>query len=105
MRVGGDGKNSLCHRQKINPSNDDKLLLKGSRVKGFSVTLMYKVIDQLLDITFPFHSIWNPTVSPKMGFFSPGKPLVVKCSLWISLNVGEELLLTDAIFVRITKRQ
>ena len=58
------------HRQKINPWNDEKLMLKGSRDKGFSVKLMYKVIDQSPNIVFPFRSIWNPIVPPKMGFFT-----------------------------------
>ena len=93
------------HRQKIKPLNDDKLLLKGSRDEGFSMKLMYKVIDQSSDIVFPFRSISNSTVPPKMGFFRLGKLLGVKCSLWIRLNVGEELLLTNVIFVRRTKRQ
>ena len=51
--------------------------------------LMYKVIDQSPDIVFPFHSIWNPTVPPKMGFFAWEG---VKRSLWISLKVGEETI-------------
>ena len=63
------------HRQKINPLNDDKLLLKGSRDERFSMKLMYKVIDQSPDIVFPFRSIWNPTVPPKMGFLAWGSYL------------------------------
>ena len=45
------------HRNKISASNADKLLLKVSKDERFSVKLMYKVVDQSLDIDFPFCSI------------------------------------------------
>ena len=48
----------------------DKLLLKSSKDEGFSVKLMYKVVDQSLDIFFLFRSIWIQIVPPKMGFFA-----------------------------------
>ena len=58
------------HRQKASPLNAYKLLLKGSKDEGFSVKLMYKAIDQSPYTYFPFCSIWNPIVPPKLGFFT-----------------------------------
>ena len=34
------------------------------------IFIMYKVVDQSPNIVFPFRFIWNPTVPPKMGFFT-----------------------------------
>ena len=45
---------SSIHRKKIRHSIEDKLLLKGSGQGNFSVKIMYKGLDLLPDIDFPF---------------------------------------------------
>ena len=60
------------YNKKINLLCEDKLLLKGARAGGFLVKFLYKVLDHSPDLTFPFRSIWNPTVPPKLGFFRLG---------------------------------
>ena len=49
---------------------EDKLLLKGARGGGFFVRQMYKGLDLSPDTVFPFRSIWNYLVPPKIGFFA-----------------------------------
>ena len=58
------------HRRKVRPFQEDKLLLKASKVGGFSVKFLYKVLDQSPPLAFPCRSIWNPRVPPKLGFFA-----------------------------------
>ena len=46
---------------------------------------MYMDLDLSPDIVFPFHSIWNSVVPPKIGFFASlkrrGRALVNRCFL------------------------
>ena len=58
------------HRQNFSPSGEDKLLLKDVRDEVFLVKLMYKGLDLSLAIEFPIRLVWNPVVSPKIGFFA-----------------------------------
>ena len=51
-------------------SGEDKLLLKGDKGKGFSVSSMYKCFDSFLAFDFPYRLIWNPVVPPKIGVFA-----------------------------------
>ena len=44
--------------------------MKDVREEGFSVKLMYKGLDPSPAIEFPYRSIWNPVVPPKIGFFA-----------------------------------
>ena len=37
---------------------------------GFSVRLMYRKLMHSLLRNFPFRSIWNPIIPPKLGFFA-----------------------------------
>ena len=60
---------TLCD-QNFNPSGEDMLLLKGVKEKGFSVKIMYKGLDPSPTIEFPYRSVWNPVVPPKIGFFA-----------------------------------
>ena len=56
--------------QTLCDQNFSKLLLKDVREKGFSVKIMYKGLDPSPAIEFPYHSVWNPVVPPKIGFFA-----------------------------------
>ena len=58
------------YKQNFSSSGEDKLLLKDVRKEGFSVKLMYKGLDPSLAIEFPYRSIGNPVVPPKIGFFT-----------------------------------
>ena len=60
---------TLCD-QNFYPSGEDKLLLKDVREKGFLVKIMYKGLDSSPAIEFPYRSVWNPIVPPKIGFFA-----------------------------------
>ena len=59
----------LCRKQ-INPLMEDKILFKGSRNDGFSVKIMYRVLDCSPQVEFPSRSIWNPVIPPRLGFFA-----------------------------------
>ena len=59
----------LCRKQ-INPLLEDKILFKGSRNEGFSVKIMYRVLDCSPQVEFPSRSIWNPVIPPRWGFFA-----------------------------------
>ena len=99
-------KEKLTHRtmgypvkvnKKIIPFQEDRLLLKESRTNGFSVSLMFRKLRYSPPTDFPWRSIWNPIVPPKLGFFAwkaswgkvltldqlkrKGIPLVNRCSL------------------------
>ena len=91
------------HRQNFSPLGEDKLLLKGVRDNGFSVKLMYKGLDHSLAIEFPYCSVWNSTVPPKIGFLA-WEASWGKCLCWINLNVVEGLLLIDVFCVRRKRR-
>ena len=52
------------------PSIEDKLLLKGSSHGNFSVKIMYRGLDLLPDIDFPFLSVWYSVIPSKIGFFA-----------------------------------
>ena len=83
--------------KKIIPFQEDRLLLKESRTNGFSVSLMFRKLRYSPPTDFPWRSIWNPIVPPKLGFFAweaswgkvltldqlkrKGIPLVNRCSL------------------------
>ena len=60
---------TLCD-QNFCPLGEDRLLLKDVREKGFSVKIMYKGLDPSPAIEFPYRSVWNPVVPPKIGFFA-----------------------------------
>ena len=60
---------TLCD-QNLCPLGEDKLLFKDVREKWFSVKIMYKGLDPSPAIEFPYRSVWNPVVSPKIGFFA-----------------------------------
>ena len=60
----------FLHSRKIRPFQEDQLLLKESTDDGFSVRLMYRKLVHSLPTAFPFRSIWNPIVPPKLGFFA-----------------------------------
>ena len=83
--------------KKVRPFHEARLLLKESKTNGFSVSLMYWKLRYSLSTDFPWRSIWNPVVPPKMGFFAweaswdkvltldqlkkKGTPLANRCSL------------------------
>ena len=46
------------------------IILKNVREEGYLVKLMYKGLDPSPAIEFPYRSIWNPVVPPKIGFFA-----------------------------------
>ena len=56
--------------QNFSPPGEDMLLMKGVKEKGFSVKIMYKGLDPSSAIEFPYHSLWNLVVPPKIGFFA-----------------------------------
>ena len=58
------------YKQNFSPSGEDKLLLKDVREEWFSVKLMYKGLDPSPAIEFPYCSVWNLVVPPKIGFFA-----------------------------------
>ena len=49
---------------------EDKILFKGSKNDDFSVKSMYMVLDCSPQVAFPYRSIWNPVIPPRMGFFA-----------------------------------
>ena len=56
--------------KKVRPFQKDRRLLKESKTNGFSVILMYRKLRYYIPTDFPWRSIWNPIVPPKMGFFA-----------------------------------
>ena len=60
----------FLQNRKIRPFQEDPLILKETRPDGFSVRLMYRKLMHSLPTDFPWHSIWNPIVPPKLGFFA-----------------------------------
>ena len=69
--------------QKVRPFQEDRLVLKESKTNGFSVSLMYRKLRYSIPTDFPWRSIWNPIVPPKMGFLR-GKLPGVRCLRWTS---------------------
>ena len=61
---------ATLHRLNFSPLGEDKLLLNGVKDNGFLVKLMYKVLDHSPAIEFPYCSIWNSIVPPKIGIFA-----------------------------------
>ena len=61
---------SILHNLNFSPLGEDKLLLKGVKDNGFSVKIMYKGLDHSPAIEFPYHSVWNSIMPPKIGFFA-----------------------------------
>ena len=61
---------SSYYKQNFSHSSEDKLLLKDVQEEGFSIKLMYKGLDPSPAIEFPYRSVWNPDVPPKIGFFA-----------------------------------
>ena len=51
-------------------SQDDMMLLKEARDRCFSVKLLFKVLDQSIDVVFPHWFTWNSWVPIKVGFFA-----------------------------------
>ena len=60
----------FLHNKKIRPFHEDQLLLKETITDGFSIRLMYRKLMHSLPRAFPFLSIWNPIIPPKLGFFA-----------------------------------
>ena len=60
----------ILHNKKIRPSQEDCLILKETRPDGFAVKLMYRKLMHSPPTDFLWHSIWNPIVPPKLGFFA-----------------------------------
>ena len=60
----------LLHNKKIRPFQEDRLLLKETLTSGFLVSLMYRKLRYTPPTDFPWQSIWNPIVPPKLGFFA-----------------------------------
>ena len=60
----------FLQNRKIRPFQEDRLILKETRPDGFSVRLMYRKLMHSLPTDFPWRSIWNPIVPPKLGFFA-----------------------------------
>ena len=60
----------ILHDQKIRPEGEDMLLLKEVKKKKFSVKAMYKCFEGSLVFDFPYLSIWNSIVPPKIGIFT-----------------------------------
>ena len=58
------------YKQNFSPSGEDKLLLKDVREERFPIKLMYKGLDPSPAIEFPNHSVWDPVVPLKIGFFT-----------------------------------
>ena len=75
----------FLHKSKIRPYQEDRLLVKGAKGHNFSVRIMYRQLDHSPPIAFPFRSIWNPIVPPKIGFLH-GKRPGVRCLLLINLR-------------------
>ena len=67
------------HNKKISPLLQDKLLLKGSKARGFLVKFMRMVLDQSLDLAFPFSFNLESSRPSQIGFFSHGKLLGGSC--------------------------
>ena len=60
----------VLYRKQIRPLIEDKILFKGFRNDAFSVSSMYRVLERFPQVAFPFRSIWNPVIPPRMGFFA-----------------------------------
>ena len=60
----------FLHNKKIRPVQEDRLLLKESITDGFLVRHMYRKLMFSPPLDFPWRSIWNPIVHPKLGFFA-----------------------------------
>ena len=60
----------VLYRKQIRPLMEDKILFKGSRNDAFSVKSMYRVLDCSPQVAFPYRSIWNPVIPPRMSFFA-----------------------------------
>ena len=60
----------VLYRKQIRPLMEDKILFKGSKNDAFSVQSMYRVLDCSPQVAFPFRTIWNPVIPPRMGFFA-----------------------------------
>ena len=58
---------STFHRKRINPFQEDLLILKSPKAENFSVKLMYRMLEQSSATTFLLRSIWNPIVPPQDG--------------------------------------
>ena len=66
---------NALHRQKISPSNVDKLLLKGYRDESLSTKRMDKVVDQSPDNRLPFSFYLEVSCPSQNGFFRLGSYL------------------------------
>ena len=57
---------------KVSANKEDKLILRGSINGNYSVKLMYEMLNCPTSLSLPFldHSIWNPMVPFKVGFFA-----------------------------------
>ena len=58
------------HEQNFRPTGEDMLLLKDVKAKSFSVKVMYKGYDISPAFDFPYQSIWNLVVPPKIDIFT-----------------------------------
>ena len=60
----------VLYRKQIRPLVEDKILFKGSRNEAFFLKNMYRVLDCSPQVIFPFRTIWNPGIPPRLGFFA-----------------------------------
>ena len=60
----------FLQNRKIRPFQEDGLILTETRHDGISVRLMYRKLMHSPPTDFPWRSIWNPIVPPKLGFFA-----------------------------------
>ena len=60
----------ILHDQNFRPTGEDMFLLKEVKAKSFSVKVMYKGYDISPAFDFPYQSIWNSVVPPKIGIFT-----------------------------------
>ena len=60
----------ILHDQNFRPTGEDMLLLKEVKEKSFSVKAMYEGYDISPAFDFPYRSIRNPVVPPKIGVFT-----------------------------------
>ena len=60
----------ILHDHKFRPTGVNKLSLKNSMDKVFSVKSMYKGFDVSPALDFPHGLVWNPVAPPKTGVFA-----------------------------------
>ena len=61
---------SSSSKEESHPPPRRQAPLKDFKTEWFSVTLMYRLLDQSPSTAFPFRSIWNAAVLSKLGIFA-----------------------------------